>query len=84
MVGERWTLYRSPGEALEWIPGLREGERAKVRQRGSCERTEGVAVLQEVTVEELEDEDGKWLVIWANRASNTHTAAAAAGGGSDD
>jgi hypothetical protein len=61
MVGSRWTLYGGPGGVLEWVPCLRRGERAADRQEASqaVERADDDGFR----VEELDDEEGSWLVI---------------------
>jgi len=83
MVGERWTLWTRPDGGVAWTRANRVGERATA----PCGSEPGPIAAEDdggLRWANVTDEDGEWLVIWRDRAaSNTHTAAAAAGGGDE-
>ena len=58
MVGERWTICKREDGTYEWVPCLRNGERAVDRVvRSSPDAVDGV------TWQNVDDETGSWVVV---------------------
>lgn len=62
MVGGRWTIATRADGSRMWVPCLRRGERAKAID----EPTDG-SIDEGIRWQNLDDEDGCWLVIWRMR-----------------